>query len=162
MIVGDNGRELLILSIYSDMKDMQLYRVEFGSGESHEAVLKQKDASNNLAVFSISKGDMSDSTKEAVAVASLANTGLMNQGELLFAIGSPFGYKNSVATGMVSSVKERILRADSECKLIISDIVGNAKSNAILFNTYGNVVGVVDSGLMKEQAGAPITVVGIL
>lgn len=161
VIVGDNGRELLILSIYSDMKDMQLYRVEFGSGESHEAVLKQKDASNNLAVFSVSKGDMSDTTKEAVAVASLANTGLMNQGELLFAIGSPFGYKNSVATGMVSSVKERILRADSECKLIISDIVGNAKSNAILFNTYGNVVGVVDAGLMKEQAGAPITVVGI-
>jgi serine protease Do len=159
--VGDNGRELLILSTYSDMKDMQLYRVEFADGESHEAVLKQKDASNNLAVFSVSKGDMSNTTKEAVAVASLANTSLMNQGELLFAIGSPFGYKNSVATGMVSSVKEKIVRADSECKLIISDIVGNTKSNAILFNTYGNVVGVVDATLVKEQSGTPLTVVGI-
>jgi serine protease Do len=161
VIVGDNGRELLILSTYSNMKDMQFYRVEFTDGESHEAVLKQKDASNNLAVFSVAKGDMSNTTKEAVAVASLANTSLMNQGELLFAIGSPFGYKNSVATGMVSSVKERILRADSECKMIISDIVGNTKSNAILFNTYGNVVGVVDTSLVKEQSGTPLTVVGI-
>lgn len=161
VIVGDNGRELLILSIYSDMKEMQFYRVEFVDGASHEAVLKQKDASNNLAVFSVSKGDMSSDTKEAILVASLANTNLMNSGELLFALGSPFGYKNSVATGIVSTAKEKILRADSELKLVVTDIIGNEDSNAILFNTFGNVIGVADTSLMKEQECSPIAVVGI-
>ncbi len=160
VIVGDNGRELLILSTYSNMKEMQLYRVEFADGKSHEAVLKQKDVSNNLAVFSVSKGDMSTETEESVAVATLANTNLMNQGELLFALGSPFGYKNSIATGMVSSVKEKILRADSELRLILTDIIGTTNSSAILFNTFGNVIGVVDTSLMKGQNGTPIAVVG--
>ncbi len=161
VIVGDNGRELLILSTYADMKEMQFYRVAFVDGATHEAVLKQKDASNNLAVFSVSKGDMSNDTKEKIAVASFANTNLSSQGELLFAVGSPLGYKNSIAVGAVSSAKEKIARADSELKLIITDIVGNANSNAILFNTYGNVMGVVDTTLMKEQECSPITVVGI-
>ena len=161
VIVGDNGRELLILSTYFDMKDMQFYRVEFSDGMSHEAVLKQKDANNNLAVFSVSKGDMSDKTKESAAVATLANTNMTNQGELLFAVGSPYGYRNSVATGMVSSIRERILRADSEWRLIVTDIMGSAESSAILFNAYGNVIGVVDSSLMKKQNSTAIVVVGI-
>ena len=161
VIVGDNGRELLILSTYSKMKDMQFYRVEFANGAVHEAVLKQKDASNNLAVFSVAKGDMSKETEENILVATLANTSSIAQGELLLAIGSPLGYKNSIATGLVSTAKEKIIRADNELKLIITDIVGTAQSNAIIFNTYGNVVGVVDTGLMKAQDCSPLALVGI-
>lgn len=161
VIVGDNGRELLVLSTYSNVKSLQLYRVEFLDGSAHEAVLKQKDASNNLAVFSVSKGDMSTATQDSVAVASLANTNVIGQGELIFAVGSPFGYKNSIATGIVSSTKEKIQRADSELRLLITDIVGNKNSNAVIFNTFGNVLGIVDTGLMKEQDCSPLAVVGI-
>lgn len=161
IIVGDNGRELLILSTYSDMKSMHLYRVEFVDGTTHEAVLKQKDVSNNLAVFSVSKGDISSDTEDDIDVASLANTSLTGQGELVFAVGSPFGYKGSIATGIVSTIKEKIQRADNELNLIITDITGNSQSSAILFNTYGNVVGMVDAQLMKEQNCSPLTAVGI-
>lgn len=161
VIVGDNGRELLVFSTYADMKEMQLFRVEFSDGKSHEAVLKQKDANNNLAIFSVSKGDMSDETKSIVSVASLANTNMISQGELLFALGSPYGYRNSVATGMVSSTKEKVFRADSELKLIVTEIMGSSDSSAVLFNTYGNVIGIADSSLMKKQGTTPIVVVGI-
>ena len=161
VIVGDNGRELLILTTYSKMKELQLFRVEFVDGKAHEAVLKQKDASNNLAVFSVAKGDMSADTQENIQVASLANTNAINQGEIIFAVGCPFGYSDSIATGIISSAKEKILRADGEFRLVITDIVGNSSSSAILFNTYGNVLGVVDTGLMKDQAAAPLAVVGI-
>ena len=161
VIVGDNGRELLVLSTYSDMKNMQLFRVEFVDESTHEAVLKQKDVSNNLAVFSIAKDDLYKDTKEKVAVASLANTNLTGQGELMFAVGSPFGYKNSIATGITSATKERVLRADSELRLIVADIVGNKDSNAILFNSFGNVLGIVDTNLMKEAGASPLVAVGI-
>lgn len=161
VIVGDNGRELLILSTYSSMKELQLYRVEFVGGAAHEAVLKQKDASNNMAVFSVSKGDMSATTLESVEVASLANTNMTGQGELVFAVGSPLGYKNSIATGFISSVKEKIQRADSEWKLLITDIMGNDNSSAVLFNSYGNVLGIVDTGLMREMECSPLVAVGI-
>ena len=161
VIVGDNGREILILTTYADMKELQLFRVEFVDGKAHEAVLKQKDASNNLAVFSVAKDDMSADTKEEVAVASLANTNVTTQGELIFAIGSPFGYSNSIATGIVSSSKEKALRADGEFRLLVTDIVGNANSNAVLFSTQGNVLGIVDTALMKEQECSPLIAVGI-
>lgn len=161
LIVGDNGRELLVLSTYSGMKNMQLYRVEFVDGSTHEAVLKQKDANNNLAVFSIAKDDLRDDTKEKIAVANFANTTMTAQGEILFAIGSPFGYTDSVATGLVSSVKEEVVRADSKFKVIVTDIVGNKKSSAILFNSFGNVIGIVDMSLVDEQTCAPILAIGI-
>ncbi len=161
VIVGDNGRELLILSTYSKMKELQLFRVEFSDGKLHEAVLKQKDASNNLAVFSVAKDDMSTATMDLVEVATLANTNIINQGELIFAVGSPFGYKNSIATGILSSTKEKTLCADNELNLMITDIIGNSNSSAILFNTQGNVLGVVDTALMKEQDCSPLIALGI-
>ena len=161
VIVGDNGRELLVLTTYSKVKSLQLFRVEFSDGKAHEAVLKQKDANNNLAVLSIAKGDMSNATKEEVKVAVFANTNLISQGDPIFAVGSPFGYKNSIATGMVSSSKEKILRADSETYLLITDIVGNIDSDAILFNTQGNVLGVVDTAFMKNQVSSPLIAVGV-
>ena len=161
VIVGDNGRELLILSTYSNAKDLQLFRAEFVNGATHEAVIKQKDKTNNLAVFSVSKGDMSQETLEKVLVASLSNTNLVTRGELLFVIGSPFGYSGGIATGIISSIDERITRADNELRLIVTDIVGNSKSSGVIFTTYGNVMGLVDTSLVASANGSPLMAVGI-
>ena len=161
VIVGDNGRELLILSTYSSAKDLQLFRAEFADGSVHSAVIKQKDKTNNIAVFSVSKGDMSETTLEKVMVASLSNTNLAKRGELLFIIGSPFGYSKGIATGMISSTEEMITRADNEIRLIVTDVIGNSKSGGVLFNTYGNVLGLVDTSLSSKTEGYPLVTVGI-
>ena len=155
VIVGDNGREFLILSTYENVKDLQLFRAEFVDGAVHAAVIKQKDRTNNLAIFSVSKGDMSETTLEKVLVATLSNTNLALRGELLFVIGSPFGYSKGIATGIISSVEERITRADGEFRVLVTDVIGNSKSNGVIFNTYGNVLGLVDKRLASNANNSP-------
>ena len=161
VIVGDNGREFLILTTYSEMKDMQLFRVTFVDGTTHEAVLKQKDANNNLAVFSVSKGDMSAETEEKVVVASFTNTTSVKQGEMVFVVGNPFGYAEGIATGIISSTKEMVERADNELIVLVTDIAGSSKGNGIVFNSFGNVIGLIDKNLLSETGSITIVTVGI-
>lgn len=161
VIVGDSGREFLILSTYEKVKDLQLFRAEFVDGSVHEAVIKQKDRTNNLAVFSVAKNDMNDDTIDKVMVASLSNTSVVKRGELLFIIGSPFGYAKGIATGIISSSDEYVKRADGEFRVIVTDIIGNAKSDGVIFNTYGNVMGLVDTSLGMDGGSFPLMTVGI-
>ena len=161
VIVGDSGRELLILSNYAKAEDLQLFRAEFVDGSVHEAVIKQKDKTNNLAVFSVAKNDMSKDTLDKVLVATLSNTSVVSRGELLFIIGSPFGYSNGIATGIVSSSDEYMKRADGDFRMIVTDIIGNTKSDGIIFNSFGNVIGLVDTNLSKNGSSFPLMTIGI-
>ena len=122
LIVADNGRELLILTNYSSMKDAQLFKVEFADGTEHEAVLKQKDGNTDLAIFSVAKSGITEATWEQIKVAMLGRSNTFISGRTLLAIGSPFGFKDGLGYGIASSVDEMILHADGEYNIIITDI----------------------------------------
>lgn len=151
IVVADNGRELLVLANYSDMKDAQLFRVEFADGSEHEAVIKQKDGNIDLAVFSVAKGGISGDTWSKIKVAELGNSNIVKPSNLLIALGNPFGSQRGVGYGVASSVDETVNLADGMYDILITDMPNAERNSGILFDTYGKVMGIIDSDLSDEK-----------
>lgn len=161
LIVADNGRELLILTNYTSMRDMQLFQVEFADGTRHEATMKQKDSNIDMVIFSVARSGITQETWDKIKVASLGNSNTLYQGNALIAVGSPFGYEDGLGYGSVSSLGESMIYADGEFDLIITDMPGAKNSSGVLFNTSGYVVGIINSKLIDENDSGILAAVGI-
>ncbi len=161
LIVADNGRELLILTNYSSMKEEQLYKVEFSDGSVHEAVMKQKDGTTDLAIFSVAKSGITEETWNQIKVAMLGRSNTFIPGRTLMAIGSPFGFANGLGYGIASSVDQIMVRADGEYNVIVTDMPESENGSGFLFDAYGNVIGVIDTGIDDEVGTSTLAAIGI-
>lgn len=82
----------------------------------------------------------------------LGNTRDLQVGEWVLAIGSPFGFENSVTAGVVSA-KGRSLPDDSLVPFIQTDVAVNpGNSGGPLFNARGEVVG-INSQIYSRSGG---------
>lgn len=85
-------------------------------------------------------------------VATLGNTSDLKVGEWVLAIGSPFGFENTVTAGVVSA-KGRSLPDDSAVPFIQTDVAINpGNSGGPLFNARGEVVG-INSQIYTRSGG---------
>ena len=82
----------------------------------------------------------------------LADTNLLKVGEWVIAIGSPFGFDNSVTAGIVSA-KGRSLPQENYVPFIQTDVAINpGNSGGPLFNMRGEVVG-INSQIYSRSGG---------
>ena len=85
-------------------------------------------------------------------VANLGDPNIMKVGSWVIAIGSPYGFENSVTAGIVSA-KGRALPVDNFVSFIQTDVAVNpGNSGGPLFNLNGEVVG-VNSQIYSRTGG---------
>jgi serine protease Do len=85
-------------------------------------------------------------------VVALGSTSDLKVGEWVLAIGSPFGFENTVTAGVVSA-KGRSLPDDSAVPFIQTDVAVNpGNSGGPLFNARGEVVG-INSQIYSRSGG---------
>ncbi len=85
-------------------------------------------------------------------VVTLGKVSSLKAGEWVLAIGSPFGFENTVTAGVVSA-KGRSLPDDSAVGFIQTDVAVNpGNSGGPLFNTRGEVVG-INSQIYSRSGG---------
>ena len=102
------------------------------------------DAKTDIAVLKIEANQL--------PVATLGKTSELKVGEWVLAIGSPFGFENTVTAGVVSA-KGRSLPDDSAVPFIQTDVAINpGNSGGPLFNTRGEVVG-INSQIYSRSGG---------
>ncbi len=102
------------------------------------------DPKTDIAVLKIDAHDL--------PVVALARTSNLQVGDWVLAIGSPFGFENSVSAGIVSA-KGRSLPGDSAVPFIQTDVAVNpGNSGGPLFNTRGEVVG-INSQIYSQTGG---------
>ena len=89
---------------------------------------------------------------KSLPVLALGNTKDLKVGEWVLAIGSPFGFENTVTAGVVSA-KGRTLPDDSYVPFIQTDVAVNpGNSGGPLLNTRGEVVG-INSQIYSRSGG---------
>ena len=102
------------------------------------------DTKTDIAVLKIEASNL--------PVATLGKTSELKVGEWVLAIGSPFGFENTVTAGVVSA-KGRSLPDDSAVPFIQTDVAINpGNSGGPLFNARGEVVG-INSQIYSRSGG---------
>jgi serine protease Do len=130
-IVSPDG---IILTNAHVVRDADQVTVKLTDRREFSAKVLGSDPKTDVAVLKIDARDL-----------PTVNTGRIQDlqvGEWVLAIGSPFGFENTVTAGVVSA-KGRSLPDDSAVPFIQTDVAVNpGNSGGPLFNTRGEVVGI--------------------
>jgi serine protease Do len=102
------------------------------------------DTRSDVAVLKINASNL--------PAVSIGNPDKLRVGEAVIAIGSPFGFENSVTSGIVSG-KGRLLPSENYVPFIQTDVAVNpGNSGGPLFNLRGEVVG-INSQIYSRSGG---------
>ncbi|MBF5002969.1 DegQ family serine endoprotease [Diaphorobacter caeni] len=140
-IVSADG---LVLTNAHVVKDADTVTVKLTDRREFKAKVLGADPKTDVAVLKIDAKDL--------PTVKLGDTRAMNVGDWVLAIGSPFGFENSVTAGVVSA-KGRSLPDDSAVPFIQTDVAVNpGNSGGPLFNARGEVVG-INSQIYSRSGG---------
>ncbi len=140
-IVSPDG---LILTNAHVVRGAKTVTVKLTDRREFAAKVLGADAKTDIAVLKIDAHKL-----PTVALGSSKN---LQVGEWVLAIGSPFGFENSVTAGVVSA-KGRSLPDDSAVPFIQTDVAVNpGNSGGPLFNARGEVVG-INSQIYSRSGG---------
>ncbi len=140
-IVGADGIIVTNAHVVRDAKDVT---VKLTDRREFQAKVLGSDPKTDVAVLKIEAKDL--------PVVPLGSSRDLRVGEWVLAIGSPFGFENSVTAGVVSA-KGRSLPDDSFVPFIQTDVAVNpGNSGGPLFNTRGEVVG-INSQIYSRSGG---------
>lgn len=164
VIIGETDKELLIVTNYHVVQGSESLSVLFSYQEDNKnseiakATIKDYDANKDIAVISIDKSTLSEETLKNIKVATIGDSGTLQLGEQVVAIGNALGYGQSVTTGIISA-KDRSVTLQSEDgsstlqnKYLQTDAAINpGNSGGGLFNMYGQLVGINSAKVSSED-----------
>ena len=140
-IISPDGVILTNAHVVRDAKDVT---VKLTDRREFRAKVLGTDLKTDVAVLKIDAKDLPTIT--------VGTTRDLKVGEWVLAIGSPFGFENSVTAGVVSA-KGRSLPDDSFVPFIQTDVAVNpGNSGGPLFNTRGQGVG-INSQIYSQSGG---------
>ncbi|MDO9405461.1 MAG: DegQ family serine endoprotease [Polaromonas sp.] len=140
-IVSNDGTILTNAHVVKGAKEVT---VKLTDRREFRAKVLGADPKTDIAVLKIQAKDL--------PVVAMGKTSELKVGEWVLAIGSPFGFENTVTAGVVSA-KGRSLPDDSAVPFIQTDVAVNpGNSGGPLFNTRGEVVG-INSQIYSRSGG---------
>lgn len=152
VVIIENGTILTNLHV---VMGAQRIRVTFADGHESEATMVAMQAENDLAVLRAA------SIPDDLPAATMRDTGDLNPGDEVVAVGFPFGIGPSVSGGVVSGLKRQFRGPDGDrlTNLIQFDAAANpGNSGGPLITMDGAVVGIVTAILNPGDQG---TFIGI-
>ena len=127
-----------------------------------DAVIKQYDKNTDLAVLAVDLKLIEADTLTSVTVATLGSSISSGMtGTPVIAIGNLFGYKDNVCYGMITSKGNPVTMADSEYKLMTTDIYAGTNPSGILVNMEREVIGIIDNTYNHDDTKNLLSAIGI-
>ena len=162
-VIGNNGKELLILTDYTSVRRAERLTVTFYNDAQADAEIMQYHADSNLAVLSINLNQLSeDMVENELHIAELGSSLQKNLvGSPVIAMGSPMGSSGSVGYGMITSSENQVALTDVNFKLLTTDIYGSQSAAGVLFNMRGQVIGFITTGKTGSDMRNMVSAYGI-
>ena len=134
VILSSDGR---IVTNYHVIEGASSIRIRFNDKTEYTGPVYIQDynATLDLAVISISKTGL-----KAATISSISS---LRQGEAVVAIGSPYGFFNTVTEGVVSAIREGMIQ--------ISAAISPGSSGGGLFNSRGELAGITSAGVQEAE-----------
>lgn len=152
IIIGKNDTELLIATNNHVVKDSEQLNVCFIDEQICSALVKGTQPDKDLAVIAVKLEDISADTMKAITIAEMGDSGSLQIGEPVIAIGNALGYGQSVTTGVISALNREVTIENTTNSLIQTDAAINpGNSGGALLNMNGQVIGINSAKLASSQ-----------
>lgn len=154
IIIGQNETELFIATNKHVVSGAQEVSVCFDDSNENAVVtaqVKGADASNDLAILSVSMEDISAEIRAQIKVIAIGDSKELKVGDQVVAIGNALGYGQSVTTGIVSALDREVDIDQYTSKLIQTDAAINpGNSGGALLNMKGELIGINSAKYASE------------
>ncbi|MFQ7843993.1 MAG: S1C family serine protease [Coprococcus sp.] len=142
MIISEENNTLYVMTNYHVVEGAKEVSVQFNDGNSATATVKGYDEDKDVAVLTIDMSQLSEDTKNAIAVMVMGDSDQLKAGESAIAIGNALGYGQSVTTGVISAVNREVSLTDKTMTLVqTSAAINPGNSGGALLNGKGEVIG---------------------
>lgn len=143
VVIGNNGKEILILTSYSTIKSADALSVTFFDGYRQEAKILQKHTASDIAILAVSISAMGERI-EKVRIAPLGSSYMENYITTpIIAIGKTMDESDLIQYGTIISHNKEASLVDANFELLLTDIPGTSGGTGFLFNLKGQIVGMI-------------------
>lgn len=161
VIICDGREDLLILTEKKVIQDANMISVTFINDDVADATVRKVDSNIGIAVLTVKKSELEESTLESVKVANLGNSSTVTKGSITIALGSPLGTCYSILTGNITSNDNEVSTLDCNYPIFTTDIVASEAGSGILINVKGEVTGIIKQEYGASSSGNTLTAIGI-
>ncbi len=161
LLVADNGQEFLIFAQNVRGEDIDNIRVTFADGREYTATPKSRDANLGFSIYAVDKSEIDEKTLDAIDVAVLGNSHLIEMGDTVLVLGRPFGNAQAVSYGIVASGDNFLEGVDGRFPLVYTDVSGSEVGSGVIANVDGEIIGVIDQSVSDDEGGNQIVGYGI-
>ena len=148
-IIKANGLAITNQHVVQDQEDIH---VRLFDGTQARAKVLGRDTIGDMALLQIE-------TETPLPVVPLGDSDALQVGEFVVAIGSPFGFENSVTFGMISGKRRNFLRSSAVGGYLQTDAsINTGNSGGPLLNMRGEVVGVNTATIRRGVMGFAIPI----
>lgn len=154
VIIDERG---YVLTNNHVIKDATSITVKLYNGTSIEAEIIGTDHKTDLAILKLRSKDVLD-----IPVIKLGNSDKLKVGDVVLAIGNPFGFDNTVTQGIISALGSISARSNDQYyslggwldTLIQTDAAINpGNSGGALIDVYGNLIG-INMAIITRSGGS--------
>lgn len=162
VMIANNGQELLVLVDYTPLQNAESLSLVFDNETQAEATMKERDATTNLAVLAVDLANIDPLLLEdGLKIASLGSSNIKNMvGTPVIALGRPMGTSDSLGYGVITSISS-LSGADTNYRLLQTDITGSQNAGGVLFNLQGQVIGIITNTQGASDMKNMVTAYGI-
>jgi S1-C subfamily serine protease len=150
--VYEFSNRMVVITNYHVVHETSSLSVTFSNGNGYSATTLGTDPYADLAVLSVSGA----STSEFKPV-EIVSSSALRVGELVIAIGNPYGLVGSLTTGVVSALGRTLTEEDYAGGFAIANVIQTStpinpgNSGGPLLNAVGKVVGITTAIVSESQ-----------
>lgn len=142
IIIGQNDKEMLIVTNNHVISSAQQLTVTFCNETSVEAYIKGADSTKDVAVIAVKLSDMDEDTLGAIKVATIGDSDKLKVGQSAIAIGNALGYGQSVTAGIISALDRSLSGSTLEGLIQTDAAINPGNSGGALLNSAGELIGI--------------------
>ncbi len=161
LIVASNSAEYLIMVSLDRIQDAKSIRIRFSDSAYVDAVPLDYESEINIALLSVTIADIPQIYRAALQVADLGESNTISVGTPVMALGNPNGYIDSMEVGIVTSRGSYANITDNRMELFNTDMEFNNKSDGVIVNMKGRIIGWITRTVKEKNNSDVSTVMGI-